>query len=692
MSRRAKADIKAPLFQNWRTTGPDEINRRARRARTKNFRITNADPRHPIFSNFHVESGSDLTHSVEIRDIGDRQFACDCMDFRINGLGTCKHVEAVLVWLGARLKNRFRQPEWHGASRLDVVLDGSNDQIRLSKNGSGVPIILRSWFDGQGRHCGSSIERTIESLREISSHIPELRLSQELDPWLQARNRAAERKELRREYELKVQRGEWPTHETKVHLFPYQREGMLHLAFTERALLADEMGLGRAIQAIAACALLHRLGKAKRVLVVTPASLKNEWAEQIQRFTDLSYQRVFGGPAQRRKAYDAAAPHASNGASLAPFFTIVDYEQMLADAPDINQRLQPDIVILNEAQWIKNWSARMTQALKRLRSRYAFALTCALIENRIDELFSVMAFLQPALLGPRFRFNREYYELDDHGRPTGYRNLDKLRERVKPYLLRRRKVDVETELPERTDRNYFVPLSEEQKHEYESHNRVLARLASTAKRCPFNRQQRGKILRHLDAMRMVCDTNYILDPEQRACPKLAELEKILEECAANPETKIAIFSEWERMLELVKNVCDRLELAFAWHTGMSPQKRRCAEIDVFKSDPNCRVFLSTDSGAAGLSLQDASVVINCDVPWNPAKLQQRIACARKHQARALTVINLVSENTIEQRILETLANKQALTGDVLDIKDDLKNSKLQNRGQTVLEKLAALAG
>src|SRR4030095_3433167 len=119
----------------------------------------------------------------------------------------------------------------------------------------------------------------------------------------EARRRQEERRRLRREYEQKVQNGEWPISETKVPLFPYQREGMLHLAFTERALLADEMGLGKTIQAIAACALLERLGQARRVLVVTPASLKTEWEEKIQRFTSLPYQLVFGAPARRLAAY-----------------------------------------------------------------------------------------------------------------------------------------------------------------------------------------------------------------------------------------------------------------------------------------------------------------------------------------------------------------------------------------------------
>src|SRR5207302_1808256 len=158
-----------------------------------------------------------------------------------------------------------------------------------------------------------------------------------------------------------------------------------------------------------------------------------------------------------------------------PFFTIVNYEQMLADALEVNERLKPDIVVLDEAQRIKNWSTKTTQAIKRLRSRYAFILTGTPIENRIDELFSLMAFLDPALLGPLFRFNREHYDLDERGRPTGYRNLDKLQQRIKPYMLRRRKAEVETELPERTDRNHFVPLSEEQKPEYEHHEGEVAR-------------------------------------------------------------------------------------------------------------------------------------------------------------------------------------------------------------------------
>jgi hypothetical protein len=685
-------EIEVPSPHNWRTTDTDEINRRRLRAQTETFQINNANPRHPIFSNFRVKSASGLTYQVEIRDVAARQFACQCVDFRINGLGTCKHVEGVLLHLQVRFKRLFAAAVARGSNRVDVLPESVGDSVRVATGGRVVPRALRAWFDEEGKLRNGHVDETIDALRQLEqSKFPELRLSQELEPWLEGRRQVIERRQLRREYELKVQSGEWPAHETKSPLFPYQREGMLHLAFTERALLADEMGLGKTIQAIAACALLHRLGKASRILVVTPASLKTEWEEQIQRFTALPYQLVFGSRAARLKAYAAAAAVDAEPAPHRPFFTIVNYEQMLADALEVNERLRPEVVVLDEAQRIKNWSTKTTQAIKRLQSRYAFVLTGTPIENRIDELYSLMGFLQPSLLGPLFRFNREYYELDERGRPVGYRNLEKLHHRIKPYMLRRRKAEVETELPERTDRNFFVTLSSEQQGEYEGHEGVVARLASIAKRRPLTQQEQDKLLRHLAMMRMVCDTNYILNPEQRACPKLAELEKILVECRENSDVKVIVFSEWERMLELVRECCRRLDLGFAWHTGSVPQKRRRAEINAFKADPECRVFLSTDSGAAGLNLQNASVVINCDLPWNPAKLEQRIARAwRKHQTRPVTVINLISEKTIEHRMLDTLANKQALADGVLDHKGNLGEIKMQSGRQAFLAKLQQL--
>jgi SNF2 family DNA or RNA helicase len=543
MTAKATAQPKLPSTHDWRTTDTDEINKRRQRAREESFVITNATPEHPVFSNFRVKSASGLTYSVEARDWRDGQVACDCVDFRINGLGFCKHVEAVRLHLQARHRNLLKAATASGSTRIEVVLDQAEDTLRLLKGGEKLPRAITQWFDGEDRLMDASPEAAVEALKKLqAADFPHIRLSQEIAPWLENRRRAEERKQLRREYELKVQSGEWPAQETTVPLFPYQREGMLHLAFTERALLADEMGLGKTIQAIAACALLHRLGQARRALIVTPASLKTEWEEQIRRFTPLDYQLVYGGRGPRLAAY-----RQGDGTTAPPFFTIVNYEQMVTDALDVNARLAPDIVVLDEAQRIKNWNTKTAQAVKRLQSRYAFVLTGTPIENRIDELHSLMDFLNPAVLGPLFRFNREFYDLDDRGRPTGYRNLDVLGERIRPFMLRRRKAEVETELPERTDRNHFVALSPLQRENHDAHAQQVLKLVMQAKRRPLSQPEQQKLLRELAMMRMVCDTNYILDKNDRECPKLGELEKLLEECREN-DAKVIIFSEWERML------------------------------------------------------------------------------------------------------------------------------------------------
>ena len=403
---------------------------------------------------------------------------------------------------------------------------------------------------------------------------------------------------------------------------------------------------------------------------------------RFAKFTDLPTRLVYGGLAARREAYDAGT-----------FFTVVNYEQMIRDALEVNARFRPDVVVLDEAQRIKNWSTLTTQAVKRLKSRYAFVLTGTPIENRSDELYSLLDFLDPRALGPLFRFNRDFYNFDERGRPSSYRDLAKLNERIAPYMLRRRKSDVETELPDRTDRQHFVKLTPKQQVAYDERKDVVARLVHTAKRRPLTKQEQDRLMMNLAMMRMICDTTYILDPKVRDCPKLAELEKILEECRENEGVKVIIFSEWEKMLELVRDLCKRLKLEFAWHTGSVPQQKRRAEINAFKSDPDCRVFLSTDSGSTGLNLQNASVVVNCDLPWNPAKLEQRIARAwRKHQTRPVTVINLVAENTIEHRMLETLANKQTLADGVLDRRGDLGAIPLRTGGQAFLTKLNQLVG
>ncbi len=677
--RIAKKHRGLPPATDWRTTDKQELLKRRIRAKEETFRISNCFPEHPVFSNFSVKSGSGLTYSVEIRDLQNREFDCTCTDFRINGLGSCKHVEAVILQLKKRQKAAFHQALSEPSSHIDIVPDDSVNLLWVERNLAKMPPSLRVYFDADGlQNKGVDSSELVGRLKRSRSRY--IRLSQTVEPWLRHQEIDRERKASRRDYETGIITGHHPEHVTLSPLYPYQREGMLHLAFKERALLADEMGLGKTIQTIAACALLHHLGKAQRVLVVSPASLKTEWEEQIGRFTTLPQRLVYGGPSKRTSHYQDPNP---------PFFTICNYEQVLRDSLNINAYLRPDIIILDEAQRIKNWASKTAQAVKRLKSRFAFVLTGTPLENRIDEIRSIIDFLDPALLGPLFRFNRQYYHLNDRGRPEGYKNLRQLRAKVATVMLRRRKTHVETELPDRTDRNLFVRLTKSMWEEYADYKRMVGSLAYKAERRALTPQELQKLMVLLGMMRMICDTPCIIkDNPNRDCPKLKELKAVLEECLSDPEVKVIIFSEWIGMLERVRELAEKQGYGYAWHTGSVPQKKRRAEILAFQKDPDCRIFFSTDSGGVGLNLQNASVVINCDLPWNPAKLEQRIARAwRKHQTRPVTVINLVAEGTIEHGMLSTLAQKKELADGVLDGYGDLDNMTFKRGGQVFLKRL-----
>src|SRR6266403_3097718 len=690
--RKAKAVLDRPaLPPGWHSSDDHEITLRRWRGRTEILSVKALEPDHPYFGTFCAQSASGGSYEVEIRSLNELINSCGCIDYRVNGLGTCKHIEGTIAAMSRGRAKSFRAAGATGSPRVEVFLD---------RRASAVPAVrwpaespgrtfksIREWLapylaaDGTLTRDPDEIERLIAAWDRAPGRIRTMvRVSRYFTPWLDRLRRERQRVEARAAFEAELEAGRETLDIVKHPLLPYQREGVLRLAFGERALLADEMGLGKTIQGIAACILLAKLKRIERVLVVCPASLKAEWEEQIARFCDRSTRLVFGQRTQRHAAYRDPA-----------FFTIVNYEQVLGDAEEINSTLKPDIIVLDEAQRIKNWQTKTARRVKSLRSRYAFVLTGTPLENRIDELYFFVDYLAPEILGPLFRFNRDFYQLDERGRPIDYRNLADLRARLQPLLLRRRKSEVEAQLPGRTVKTYFVPMAEEQQSRYEDYDFPARQLIAKSQHRPLTQAEFERLQMLLACMRMVCDTPAILDPTCRISPKLEELEGILDDLLDEPDRKVIVFSEWERMLTMVRELAGEMGVDAAWHTGSLPQQRRRAEINRFKHDPACRLFLSTDSGSVGLNLQVASAVINVDLPWNPAKLEQRIARAwRKNQLRSVTVINLVCEDSIEHQILHLLGQKQALADGVLDGQGDLAKLKMPSGRAAMIERMQAM--
>ncbi|GAB4504809.1 MAG: hypothetical protein Fur0043_18030 [Anaerolineales bacterium] len=453
--------------------------------------------------------------------------------------------------------------------------------------------------------------------------------------------------------------------------------------------VAAQMLCHNTVQAIAASALLKELRDVQSVLVICPASLKHQWAREIRRFTPLSVLVVEGGALDRRKLYNTPS-----------FFKIINYELVRHDLDEL-LKLRPDLIILDEAQRIKNWRTKTAMMVKSLPSRYAFVLTGTPLENRIDELYSIFQFLDPRILGPLWYFNDRFYELEKRESGTykvlGYKNLDQLRALIKPYLLRRTRDEVLKDLPERVDNHFFVEMTDPQWKAYQEFQETVARLLAAARRRPLTPKEHEILLMSLVKMRLICNALALHDKDippreaEKTAPKLGEFEEILAEQIASNGHKAVVFSQWANMLALTEPVIQRLGVSYVKLTGDVPSSQRGALIQKFFDDPECRVFLSTDAGGVGLNLQAASLVINLDLPWNPAVLEQRIARAHRHgQSSSVQVINLVAKDTIEERMLDTLAAKKNVFATIFGTDEAPAAIKFADMGQSLLQKLGDL--
>lgn len=625
----------------------------------QDFRMENVGG-HRFFSDFEVTNPqSRRTYRVTVRGEAPGRNSCTCPDFAVNTLGTCKHIEFVLARLREKRGAKAAFKRGFAPESSEVWLASGSRRRVIFTPGTTAPEGLRElascYFDGEGS-LKAEAEATFPAFLKAAEALGhEVRCQAEaLDLLAELRDARRRRAGLDARY---PEASAVPDDLLRTRLYPYQREGALFAARAGRALLGDEMGLGKTIQAMAWAELLARESGIERVLVICPSSLKYQWHSEIERFTGREATVVEGMTPARRARY-----------AQGTFYTIVNYDVVHRDLEAI-ARLAPDAIILDEAQRIKNWRTRAAQAVKSLASPFALVLTGTPLENRLEELHSLVEFVDRHRLGPLFRF------LDSHqvtegegGRVTGYRNLQSLGETLEPILVRRRKAEVLTQLPERTDKNYFVPMTPEQRALHEENGAIVAQLAARWRRNKFlTEADQRRLTIALQRMRMACDEARLVDPEKSGGPKIPELMALLGEVLEEPGAKVVVFSQWSKMQDLVARELEERGLPYEYLHGGVPAPERRNLVERFRQPDGSRIFLSTDAGGVGLNLQAASTVVNLDLPWNPAVLEQRIARVhRLGQQRNVRVANFVAEGTIEHGMLSVLRFKKGLFEGVLD--------------------------
>ncbi|MEP7122046.1 MAG: DEAD/DEAH box helicase [Byssovorax sp.] len=625
---------------------------RVHRAFTEPFAVTPLEAR--VDGAYRVAGENHRDYFVDIVDGSGIRDTCTCPDFLANELGTCKHVEVIRRMIGARRNLRAAYARLGAEPTEPVLTVDADGGLRLLAVGP-WPTELRA------RHA-----------RRLRSHPPPAAAEEAFGPGRLAdgirvvhaapvalallgerTRRAATSKTIERA----IAAGSLDPDVLRRPLFPYQRDGVLHLVRTGRGMLADDMGLGKTMQAIAACEVLRKRGEVKRVLIVTAASLKHQWAQEIARCTGETAEIVHSGAPARRRALEAGA-----------VYTILNYEQTWRELSTIRE-LQTDVLILDEAQRARNFRTKTAATLRAIPSRFLFILTGTPIENRLDDLYSLLQLVDPTILGPLWRFNLDFHVQSERGRISGYKNLSELRARVAKVIVRRRKDEVALQLPALMEQTRYTGMSREQAELESGYRTDASRLLAIAERRPLSKQEQERLMMFLLKARQACNALELCDPgrKKRSSPKLDELEALLTEIASEGASKVLVFSEWVKMLELAAERLDRIGLGYAMLHGSIPTEKRPALLDRFRDDPAVRVLLSTDAGGVGLNLQAATYVVHLDLPWNPARLDQRTARAhRLGQTHGVLVTYLCAESGIERGIEGTLDRKRAVRSAALD--------------------------
>ena len=620
--------------------------------------------RETVFSEFAVTNPrTNGTYRVAIRGQELGENFCSCPDFAVNTLGTCKHTEAVLARLRRTRGGKAALAAGFRPAYSEVFLRYGAKREVVFRAGTACPAGIRqaaeSFFDSDGTLWPQAYGRFHVFMETVSPQGGDGHEVRCYDDALAFVSQARDRAELVRRIDRAFPDGRagaaWDGL-LKVPLYPYQRQGALFAAKAGRCLIADDMGLGKTIQAIAAIEILARHADIRRVLVICPTSLKHQWAREIQTFSDRSAVVVEGSTAARSRLYAAEG-----------FFKIVNYDVVSRDLDQI-QALKVDAIILDEAQRIKNWKTWAAKAVKRLESDHAFVLTGTPLENRLEELHSIVEFVDRFRLGPMFRFLHTHQHVDETGRVVGYRKLDDISRTLEPILVRRTKESVLTELPARLEKRFFVPMTEQQMRHHEDNREIVARIVAKWRRYGYLSEiDQKRLTAALQNMRMSCNSTYLLDGETDFGHKADELAVLLEEILEDRDAKVVVFSQWVRMHELIARRLERRRWRHVLFHGGVPGPRRKDLIARFREEAACRLFLSTDAGGVGLNLQHASVVANMDLPWNPAVLDQRVGRVhRLGQHRPVRVVHFIARGTIEEGMLGLLSFKKSMFAGVLD--------------------------
>ena len=462
-------------------------------------------------------------------------------------------------------------------------------------------------------------------------------------PWREQLERLREVESLQPEVPVTLQ----------AELRDYQIDGFCWLSrlahWGAGACLADDMGLGKTLQALAV--IVQRAPEGP-TLVVAPTSVCSNWIDEAQRFAPTLRPRRFGD-GDRQQMLDSAGPYD---------LVICSYGLLQSEIERVN-KIAWQTIVADEAQAFKNANTKRSKAMMSLQGEYRIITTGTPIENHLGELWNLFRFINPGLLGSQERFNERFANpIELHHDEQARLRLKSL---IRPFILRRLKSEVLTELPARTEITHYVEFNDEETGFYEAIRRqAMARIAELPE---HPGQQRFKVLTQITRLRQAaCHPRLVIEDSPVGSAKLRAFIEILEELRENRHRSL-VFSQFVSHLALIREYLDQQKIDYQYLDGSTSVKKRKEAVDAFQRGEGELFLISLKAGGSGLNLTAADYVIHMDPWWNPAVEDQ--ASDRTHrmgQTRPVTIYRLVVKSTIEEKIVDLHAHKRDLADGLLE--------------------------
>lgn len=578
-----------------------------------------------------------VQYKLTLRDLNRKHGYCNCPDYKINKLGTCKH----LIYTFQQLQNDpGRIPaQMPPFPFIEVFLNPfRNNKISYffpEKLTGPIAELFYRYFGNKNFIDDDEIERFTGFLNNTDK-FKQILLRPEVLEKVKTTTEKASIIRLRQSTKLNFS-------VLKSPLQTFQKEGVEFATFNTGTILADDIELGKITQAVATAVMKRDLFGFSKTLIICPANIRHHWKREIERLTAEQPLIIEGTPEERNRQYRIENQ----------YFRIINYENVLNDLAMLVE-LHPDFLILDEAQRIKNYASAISTSIRSILRRHTLVLAGSPFESRLIELYALVMHVDAGLLSPLWEFSYKYCIFDDHNSNNivGYYDLDELMARLENVLLRREKEEVIKQLPQISNIDVPVDMHPSQMKIHQKIARELLVMVNKKMLTQFETQHAFQLIKKL---RMVADSSFLVDELTNISPKIEELKAILGEKLniRRSRKKVIIFTEWKKMLQIIARSLRVSKIRHVEITDETALKQRNILFKTFEQDDECNVLLTSQADLSASNIRVADVIINFDAPADRDSKSQRMGSLSGIIQRQgnLTIINLVAKNSIEEKIV-----------------------------------------